>query len=386
MHLIAEQPLMQPATPPTDPAARPAFPREAHRLRALVNVGQWLDRVDPGVHRRIKGLRLVTAYGIAAMLGTMPEIARAVPHASSLSSIAAGFALWASVSEGQATRIKSSRDLLVLNAAAVVGAVIMIGLAPILTGAGRPGPELALVGGAFLVGYLKRFGILGGGTGSQIYIGQLLAYGARLTSADLAMVVVAGMIGALACIVPRVLSGPAELPALTPALGVPTSDPRGLSPELRMGLQASLAALVIVALNQGVHLVESAWAITAATYVVAGSASGTIDRVRRRIIGTIVGVPLALACLPLVVHAPLVIWTMAALAMVVYAMALPNRYDIACGAYAFTLLVTLALTGEHSLPLLLARAWETVIGGVLGLLAALFIFPLKQARPLKRVI
>lgn len=153
-----------------------------------------------------------------------------------------------------------------------------------------------------------------------------------------------------------------------------------------MGLQASLAALVIVALNQGVHLVESAWAITAATYVVAGSASGTIDRVRRRIIGTIVGVPLALACLPLVVHAPLVIWTMAALAMVVYAMALPNRYDIACGAYAFTLLVTLALTGEHSLPLLLARAWETVIGGVLGLLAALFIFPLKQARPLKRVI
>jgi uncharacterized membrane protein YccC len=71
---------------------------------------------------------------------------------------------------------------------------------------------------------------------------------------------------------------------------------------------------------------------------------------------------------------------MAALAMVVYAMALPDRYDIACGAYAFTLLVTLALTGEHSLPLLLARAWETVIGGVLGLLASLFIFPLKQAR------
>ena len=71
---------------------------------------------------------------------------------------------------------------------------------------------------------------------------------------------------------------------------------------------------------------------------------------------------------------------MAALAMVVYAMALPDRYDIACGAYAFTLLVTLALTGEHSLPLLFARAWETVIGGLLGLLAALFIFPLKRTR------
>ena len=371
---------MQSVTPPTNRAARPAFPGEAYFLRALTHAGQWLDRIDPGVHRRIKGLRLVTAYGIAAMLGAMPEISRAVPHASSLSSIAAGFALWASVSEGQATRIKSSRDLLLLNGAAVLGAAIMISLAPILTGAGRPGPEFVLVSGAFLVGYLKRFGILGGGIGSQIFIGQLLTYGARLTSADFGMVVVAGMIGALACIVPRVLSGPAELPALTPALGVPYSGPRGLSPELRMGLQASLAALVIVALKEEIHLLESAWAITAATYVVAGSASGTIDRVRRRIIGTMLGVPLALACLPLVGHAPLILWAMAAFAMVVYAMALPDRYDIACGAYAFTLLVTLALTGEHSLPLLLARAWETVIGGLLGLLAALFIFPLKRAR------
>ena len=371
---------MPSVTPPTNRAARPAFPGEAHFLRALTHAGQWLDRIDPGVHRRIKGLRLVTAYGIAAMLGAMPEISGAVPHASSLSSIAAGFALWASVSEGQATRIKSSRDLLLLNGAAVLGAVIMIGLMPILTGAGRPGPELVLVSGAFLVGYLKRFGILGGGIGSQIFIGQLLTYGARLTSADFGMVGVAGMIGALACIVPRVLSGPAELPALTPALGVLYSGPRGLSPELRMGLQASLAALVIVALKEEIHLIESAWAITAATYVVAGSASGTIDRVRRRIIGTMLGVPLALACLPLVGHAPLILWAMAAVAMVVYAMALPDRYDIACGAYAFTLLVTLALTGEHSLPLLLARAWETVIGGLLGLLAALFIFPLKRAR------
>jgi Fusaric acid resistance protein-like len=371
---------MPPVTPPTNRAVRPALPGAAHFLRALTRVGQWLDRIDTGVHRRIKGLRLVTAYGIAAMLGAMPEISSAVPHSSSLSSIAAGFALWASVSEGQSTRIKSSRDLLVLNGAAVLGAVIMIGLAPILTGPGRPGPELVLVSGAFLVGNLKRFGILGGGIGSQIFIGQLLTYGARLTSADFGMVVVAGVIGALACIVPRVLSGPAELPALTPALGVPYSGPHGLSPELRMGLQASLAALVIVALKVEIHLLESAWAITAATYVVAGSASGTIDRVRRRIIGTMLGVPLALACLPLVGHAPLILWAMAALAMVVYAMALPDRYDIACGAYAFTLLVTLALTGEHSLPLLLARAWETVIGGLLGLLAALFIFPLKRAR------
>ena len=37
---------------------------------------EWLVHVDPGTHRRIKGLRLVTAYGIAAMLGAALELAR----------------------------------------------------------------------------------------------------------------------------------------------------------------------------------------------------------------------------------------------------------------------------------------------------------------------
>ena len=64
----------------------------------------WLDRIDPGAHRRIKGLRLVTAYGLAAMLGAMADIERGLPNAVALSSLAGGFALWASVSEGRATR------------------------------------------------------------------------------------------------------------------------------------------------------------------------------------------------------------------------------------------------------------------------------------------
>jgi len=70
-----------------------------------------------------------------------------------------------------------------------------------------------------------------------------------------------------------------------------------------------------------------------------------------------------------------------ALAMVIYAMALPGRYDIACGAFAFTLIVTLAASGEHSIPLLAARAWETLIGGTLGLIAALLLFPIRATHP-----
>jgi hypothetical protein len=190
---------------------------------------------------------------------------RGLPDGAALNSLAGGLALWASVSEGRATRAESSRDLLLLSTAAALGAASFIFLAPLLQQFGHAGPELTLVTGAFLVGYLRRFGLTGTGIGSQIYIGQLLAYGARLSSVDLPMVVVAGLLAALASVVPRVLSGPAEHPPPVPA-------------------------------------------------------------------------------------APLVLWAAAALAMVIYAMALAERYDVACGAFAFTLIVTLAISGDHSIP------------------------------------
>jgi Fusaric acid resistance protein-like len=342
-------------------------------------IADWLERIDPGTHRRIKGLRLVTAYGIAALLGLLPEFSQGLSHGPWLSFLAAGFALWASVSEARTTRAESSRDLAVLCAAAALGAVSMIVLSPVLSGPGRPGAELTLVSGAFLVGYLRRFGVLGTGVGSQIYIGQLLAYGAQLVSSDLWSVGLAAAIGAVGAVVPRVLSGPAEHPALaTPTAPLPAGAP---PPELRMGLQAALGALVIVVLNDAIGLEQSAWAITACTYVVAGSTAGTIDRVRRRIIGTAIGVPLGIACLPLALYAPLLVWMAAALAMVIYAMALPERYDIACAAYAFTLMVTLAVTGEHALPVLAARAWETLLGAGLGATAALVVLPLRPGEP-----
>lgn len=347
----------------------------AFRPGVVTAAARWLDHIDPGTHRRIKGLRLVTAYGIAAMLGSMADIARGLPGGLSLASLAGGFALWASVSEARTTRAESSRDLVLLSVAAAFGAVSFITLAPPLQHLGRAWPELSLATGAFLVGYLRRFGVTGAGIGSQIYIGQLLAYGARLGVADLPTVAIAGILAIVGSVVPRLLSGPAERPPPVPAaLSAPPGRPR---PELVMGMQAAVAALIVVAMNAAVGLIESAWAITACTYVVTSSASGTIDRVRRRIVGTILGVPLGLALLPFATTAPLVIWAAAALAMVIYAVALPERYDIACGAFAFTLVVTLAVSGEHSVLVLIARAWETLIGGMLGLATATLLLPLR---------
>jgi hypothetical protein len=343
----------------------------------LCAASHWLDYIDPSAHRRIKGLRLVTAFGIAAMLGTMGDVTHGLPDGASLNLLAGNFALWASVSEGRSTRGKSSRDLAVLSAAAAVGAASFSILVPLLSQLGPTGPELVLVIGAFCVGYLRRFGLTGTGIGSQIYIGQLLAFGVELKPSDLPTIAVAGLIAAIASVVPRVLSGPAEHPP--PFTPLSPASPGTMPPALAMGLQAATGALLIVALNATIGLVESSWAITACTYVIAGSSSGTLDRVRRRIIGTIIGVPVALGFLLLVATMPIVVWTAAALAMVIYAIALPERYDIACGAYAFTLIVTLAATGEHSIPVLAARAWETLLGGALGLAAATLLFPLRPS-------
>jgi hypothetical protein len=331
-------------------------------------ISDFFERVDPGADRRIKGLRLVTAYGLAALLATVPQISYG--HAAILGPLAGGFALWASVSEAQGTRYESARDLVLLCVSAGIGALSFAVLAHIL---GSAWAELTLVSGSFCVGFFRRFGILGAGIGSQIFIGQLLAYNAGITSDDVGTIALAAVLAVLASVVPRILSGPAEQPAVTPSL--PTEDATIFS-ETFMGLQAAIASLSIVALGHLVGLTESAWAITACTYVVANSAAGTIDRVRRRIVGTLIGVPLGLLCLPVAAHMPLLIWSAAAVAMIIYAMALPEHYDFASGAYAFALIVTMAASGQYPLATLFARAWETIVGGALGIAIVLFLAPL----------
>jgi Fusaric acid resistance protein-like len=347
---------------------------DGRRLPMISRAVAWIERIDPGTHRRVKGLRLVTSYGIAALLGTLPSITHGLHGGESLGALAGGFALWASVSEARIVRTESSRDLVLLCGAGVLGAVLMIWLAPFLVGPGRPGVELVLAVGAFFVGYLKRYGVLGAGIGSQIYLGQLFAFGFGLTAPDVRMVGIAGLIAALGAIVPRLLSGPAEHPAVL-LTTVPRDSQNSKLPALFMGLQAAAAAVLIVALNDAIGLTESAWAITASTYVVASSRAGTIERVRRRIVGTMIGVPLGLLCLPIADRVPLLVWVAAGIAMIVYAMALPERYDVACAAFAFALIVTMAAAGDHSFRLLASRAWETVIGSVVGAVAAMMIVP-----------
>jgi hypothetical protein len=132
------------------------------RRRPLISIGSWFDRIDPGTHRSIKGLRLVTAFGLAALLAIVPHISRG--HAISLGPLAAGFALWASVSEAKTTRYESARDLAFLCIAAGLGAASLV-IFTSLFGAGWS--ELTLISGSSCAGFLRRFGVLGSGIGSH---------------------------------------------------------------------------------------------------------------------------------------------------------------------------------------------------------------------------
>ncbi len=345
----------------------------------------WLERIDPGAHRRVKGLRIVTAYGGGLALGTVHDVTALAPGHASLATLAGGFALWASVSEARSVRYESARDLVLLCTAAAVGALFFALLAPLLNlpllrQYGLAGGEWILLPGAFLAGFLRRYGVLGTGVGSQLYIGGLLAYGAGLTPVDTSEIGVALAIAIVAAVVPRLLSGPGEQPIASPPPVRSAWRTTRFSAECVMGLQTSAAAAIIVVLNSVFGLVEPVWAITACVYGLTVTVAGTVERMKRRIVGTLIGVPLGLACLPVADHAPLVVCAAVALALIVYSMALPERYDIACGAFSFTLMITLAATGEQSIAVLVARAWETLLGGALAMLMAVYVIPLRPVQ------
>jgi Fusaric acid resistance protein-like len=345
----------------------------------------WFECIDPGAYRRVKGLRIVTAYGGALALGTVHDITVLDPGHASIAMLAGGFALWASVFEARGTRYGSTRDLVILCSCSAVGALFFAMFAPLLSlplvrQYGLGGGEWILLPSVFLTGFLRQYGVFGTGLGLQLYIGELLAYGAHLTPIDVREIGVALAVAIVASVVPRLLTGPNEMPAAAAAPSHSACRASSLSAECIIGLQASATAVIIIVLNSVFGLIQPVWAITAAVCGTTVTATGTVARMRRRIIGTLVGVPLGLACLPIATHAPLIVCGAVALALIVYTVTLSDRYDIACAAFSFVLVITLAATGEHSVSVLVARAWETLLGGMIALVMAVYVIPLRPVR------
>lgn len=318
-----------------------------------------------------KGARIVASYATAAAMAFgLAHLAGLQPEAGILFMLAANFALWGCVSEMGLSRMHGARLLFMMSLAGMLGAISFSLLGPMLAHAGRVAPEFALLPGAFAVGALKRFGSAGAGVGSQFYIGEMLAWSNNLGAPDMNTMLLAGAAAAVATVLCRALL--TELPhADEPALPQPPAPDTITA--IEMGLQSAFGALLVLALDALIGLKEPAWAVTACVYVIAGTPDQTLHRGRQRMIGTLIGVSLGLATLPLVYHLPWLAWVAAAAAMMLYSVSLPARYDFACGAYAFTLMVTLAAEGEHSLAVLTARAWETLLGAAIAMLLARWV-------------
>jgi uncharacterized membrane protein YccC len=151
----------------------------------------------------------------------------------------------------------------------------------------------------------------------------------------------------------------------------------GMPPTTRVACQAGLSALAIIALNSVIGMHHLLWALLASTFVISSSVADTWSRGVRRIAGTAVGVALGLGVALLFAQLAPVVWLLAAIAMIVYAMWLPLRYDVACGAYAFALVVTLAEAGNSSWGAASARGLDTVIGAAIGMLLSAVILPVR---------
>jgi hypothetical protein len=151
----------------------------------------------------------------------------------------------------------------------------------------------------------------------------------------------------------------------------------GMLPSTRVAVQAGLSVLAIIVLNTVVGMHHLLWALLASTFVISSSVADTWSRGIRRIVGTAVGVALGLGVALLLAQIAPVIWALAAIAMIIYSMWLPSRYDVACGAYAFALIVTLAEAGNSSWAAASERGVDTVIGAAIGMLFSALVLPVR---------
>ncbi len=278
-------------------------------------------------HRRIEGLRLITAFGIAASLGTLQDITSELPGSARRSVRSRGVARsWnaaAVLGSARPAPMVEPRDLALLCAAGALGVAVFILLAPLHLAAGRPrGSELTLVtrppsrSAIWSVSACSARGI-----GSQFFIGDCSSCACGSCRADLPDSGCRRHDRGGGVVVPRMLSGPAEPSASVAALApVAVQNAAGSSRRnSSMGwCRPPDGALVVIALGATV----TAWRNPPGRSRPALMSSrarrpAQLERVRRsRIIGTLIGVPLGLACLPVTVRPHCWSGRVAALAMV----------------------------------------------------------------------
>lgn len=323
----------------------------------------------------LKGARLIVAYALAA--GLSVAIAKhTYADLTSTLSLTSGITLWACVSESAFSYRRALWEVALLVLAGAAASSLMLALSAHIPGESFQWSNYLLVIGAFLVASLRSYGSFFAGLGSQTYIGLLLAGGCKpefpwRTAGPL--IFIAALVSAT---VPQILLHPLHVIEEEDVVGTDSFAGRWHQ-GCWLGLQAAFPAIVILITAHFFHLSEAAWAITAAAYVVSLYSSATAGRIRQRLVGTAIGVPLGLIFLVLSPRAHIVIWGFAAAGMILYAVSLPKRYDMACASYAFVLMLTMIANGERSVVLLASRIGETLFGCVLAYLSMIAMSSLR---------
>jgi uncharacterized membrane protein YgaE (UPF0421/DUF939 family) len=156
---------------------------------------------------------------------------------------------------------------------------------------------------------------------------------------------------------------------------------------LRLALQASVSAAVVVALGAVFDLQQTFWATLTIIVVLSASWGATIRRTLQRVPGVVLGVLLAVAVQWLIGSHEILQGVVVALCFIPIFVVMDRHFGIASFLIGMGLATGVSLARGETLIEMLAPGYETAIGGLVCLFVAKLLFPIPSAdqlRPLLR--
>ncbi|PYP77813.1 MAG: hypothetical protein DMD35_13295, partial [Gemmatimonadetes bacterium] len=161
----------------------------------------------------------------------------------------------------------------------------------------------------------------------------------------------------------------------------------GPSPELRLAVQATLAAALAVVAGRAISGDRWYWAVLAAfvVFIRATTVGETFSRAWQRMLGTIVGVGIGLLVATIVGHraAPAAAVGLVAIFLAYYLMRISYTGMIACFTIALALLYE--EMGRAPAGLMWLRLLETFAGAAIGVLVSALVLPVRSATRVRRL-
>ncbi|GAA1867868.1 FUSC family protein [Pseudonocardia ailaonensis] len=152
-----------------------------------------------------------------------------------------------------------------------------------------------------------------------------------------------------------------------------------LSLTTRQAFQVAIATGVAIAAGDAISGQRYYWAVLAAFIVFTGTATAaqTVQKAVNRVLGTIVGLFAAIPLVALTGGRPAVVFPV--LLVAIFAAFYIIRVSYAVMTFFVTLLLgeLYALLGTFTPELMMLRLEETALGGTIGILVALFVFPMR---------